>query len=418
MATHLPQTLEEEDLNENPLDSIYEMLVIQESQPPHDPLEVIPSGKITKDDPEFVTLLETGVSAEDISIGNLTREQLLNAGFVFNNYPFPSVEKPLLNVTINGVNYGQRKFLTQEELDMIKEFQRANPEMYGDERIESDEFRKDVLSMLISSNYALPMHIEHKVNFLRACAANLDYPLENLYGSSSREKNPRLVQINAVYKQLWAEYKKINFTNPVNIYGDEQEFIANHLADIMNWTESDPSNWYRLSARGCQARHVDSRVTKLNGIPSPFLNSGFHFGRIFKNPDFTVIGKDGKPFRVNLMVLHLLSEGISEMGDGTQQDGDQDYTIGNYLRNLYSDDPEVRRQYLAEEAQKFAFSRSFKEEDLMEAIQGRLKEVSTAWANSEHGSPNARTLLQKIQKLESGKKGFDLSSIKSLLQRR
>lgn len=398
-------------------DKAYEKLVELEVTSTPDPYERIPSGIVKPSDAEYQLLIDAGADPQEISSGRITRHILLSAGFVFNNYPFAHVEKPLINVVIDGVNYGKRKFLTSEELVMLKAVQRAHPETYGGDEIAEDDFRKDVLSMLSASNFILPHHIENKVNFLRVCANEFDFPYESVYATPSIRKAERDIKIGALYKKLWKEYSAANLSKYENPARDEEEFIAENCSDILNWEMADFS-FYNLNIRGCKGRFVPSRNNKLDNIPSPFLNSGFHFGKPFRNPDFTVVGRDGKPFRVNMMVLHLLSEGLSEMGDYETQDGEQDYTIGRYLENLYSTDPEVRRHYLAREEVQINLLQSLDEDKLMAQVHDRLKTIMRYWTANETATPGARKLIQEIEKLERPKQKLQFgAAIRSLLKR-
>lgn len=418
IAPPLVEANEADQSQETIVDQAYEGLVQLEVASIPDPKEKIPSGKIDLTDYEYEVLINHGASKEDILRGNLTREVLLHAGFAFNNYPFAHVEKPLINAVIDGVDYGRRKFITEPELAMIKQYQRVNHDLYGGDFIESDGFRKDMLSLLLCSNVMLPTHIENKVNFLRHSAIKMDFPYESLYETPTVRKNPNLIKINGLYKDLWKAYVASNFLseNPVV---DEQAFIDTNLSELMPWEEPLSSfTMYNIAIRGLPARYVESRNKKLNGLPSPFLKSGYHFGHPFNNPDFTIIGRDGRPFRVNFMVLHLLSEGISEMSDKSREDKDQDYSIGHYINNLYSSDSDIQAQYLNLEAQKFDLISHFNEDKLMAAVQNIMKEVAMKWASTQASNRSVRNIVSQINVLQSPRNSgarFKMPSIKSLL---
>lgn len=380
---------------------LFELLKAEESRPA-DPNEKILVGEIKKEDAEYELLIQAGATPEEVKSRNIPREKLLEAGFAFNNYPLPAIEKPLINVEIDGVNFGQRKLLTSGELEEIKRYQRQHPDFYGGEGIATDEFRENMLSFLMSAEPILPSFIENKVNFYRLCISTIHAPYTSREGEDKYKQDKLGQRTNPLYQRL-VEMHHDSLITSENAATDERAFIASNLLDVMPWDERDTTSRFPISARGHRMRAIDSRKSVLNGRPSPFIDSGFHFPRSLGNPDFTVVGGNERVFRVNSLVLHLASRGLSEMGEGRSMDGDQDYSIGNFIRDLAPKDEASRNGVEAQESKKFELVMNFSEEELMKAVQGKLKALAVAWANSEAAPPEAKKLAKDIQEIEKNK---------------
>lgn len=402
--------MEGEAISQNPIPEIkqtpdigafYKTLVKQEFVVA-DPNELIFIGPIKRDDHEYQKLVETGVPEQAISERRITRRDLLNAGFAFNNQPLLAIEKPLINAVINGVNYGERKLLTREELEIVKQYQRQYPELYGSEETASDEFRKDLLSFILTSQDVLPDYIKNRVNFLRLCINNITTPYFSFEAKSQYDKDKLTRKVNPIYKKLIDIYRSAVISKD-NFYQDEVRIIENDLADVMPWEEQEGFNRFNITARGKRAMLIESRRIRLNGLPSPFFDSGFHFPSNIGNPDYTVIGSNGKLFRVNMLVFHLTSRGVSEMGDDTQKDGEQDYSIGNYIRDLAPRDETERSTTRQKEEAKLQLILSFNQEELMKKVQGRLKQMALTWAASQIEDSQAKKLAEEIKMIESRK---------------
>lgn len=312
---------------------------------------------ISENDPEYEVLIRTDVTLQDIKQGRIRREFLINAGYIFNNYPLPYIEKPLLNIEINGIDFSKRKLLTKEELELVLDYQRQNSGEYGTQAISEDDFRKKMLLLLLSSDNLLPNHVENKVNFFRLCRQ------EVLQGAS---------------KELFDLYYAAVTSNEKHFAVNEQEFIKDKLLDLMPWQERNPFVRFDLNIRGKRAMSIESRRAKLNGIYSPFLDSGFIFNEDFGNPDFVVMGENGRLFRINMMVLHLASRGLSEMGEGSDNQGEQDYSIGNYLQNLDI----MSTEQIAYEESLLRFKNEFDEDELRAKVSDRLIDLSLQWAEN------------------------------------
>lgn len=356
--------------------SLYELLKVEEAKPA-DPNEMIPVGKISEEDPEYQKLIQAGVSIEEFETKKIPRRKLLEAGFVFNNQPLFAIEKPLINIEIDGVDYGKRKLLTGEELEKLKQYQRAHPDLYGFDGVSSDEFREEMYRFLLTAEQPLPPHVEDKVNFYRMNA------LDEI-------KQPDFAELVRLHRQNLIK----SDANPVPA---ETKFVEDKLGDILPWDEERSPDRFRIRAREHKMLAIESRKGKLNGTPSPFLDSGFHFSN---NPDYVVVGSDGRLFRVNMMVLHLTSRGISEMGEGKDAAGEQDYSVGNYIRELTPKDETGREKIKEQEEKKLQLKLNFNEEELMQKVQERLKNLAVEWAMSENAPPEAKKLAQKIKLAE------------------
>jgi len=176
---------EAESRERKPLTRIlFEQLKAEESKP-FDPDENIPVN-ICQEDPEYNTLVLAGVTESELETGKIQRRKLLKAGFVFNNYPLFAIEKPLINVVIDGVGYGGRKLLTSLEMEKIKSYQRTHPGLYGTGQISSDDFREDMFSFIMTADTCLPNHVQSKVNFTRIAIDRMDRPWTTTKG---REKH-------------------------------------------------------------------------------------------------------------------------------------------------------------------------------------------------------------------------------------
>lgn len=362
-----------------------------------DPNEKILVGKIKETDPEFQKLLQAGLTREEITERQIPRGLLQQAGFAFNNYPFLGIEKPLINSVVNGVNYGQRKLLTGEELETIKKYQRENPELYGGDKISSDDFRQTMLSFLLTAENILPMHVDGKSNFLNLCITYIDRPYKTIKGEQEYKKDKFGQKINPLYKQLVRMYCEQQIGNSPSL---RKRFIETKLKKVMPWDETNSLDRFNINARGHKMMLIETRRSKVVGAPSPFLDSGFHLPQMFGNPDYTIVGSDGRQFRVNMLVLHLASRGLSEMGEGTTGDGEQDYSIGNYVRDLEPKNAHQTQEMLAKENDKFQIKLSFDEEKLMNEVIKELKKQAMEWAETDNTTPEAQKLATQIKNIK------------------
>lgn len=384
---------------------IYLRLRAEESQSP-DSTEVISTASIHETDPEYARLISAGVTPDQISTKRISRAQLLQAGYVFNNYPLSFMEKPLLNSVVGDTDFGQRKLLTAEELQTVLQFQRQNPLRYGSSDISTDNFREAYLSALLSAKNPIPRWMEAKVVLFRHCLHSID---------QSYSTDPRQVEIDSLYKQLaqlqWDnEYESSQVTG--TSFSDIQlNFMETKAKLAAPWDEPDRSASFPLLNRHHAMRMYDTRFAKLDYLPSPFLDSGFLFlpqidvgDQIvgLGNPDLTVISSDRKRlFRLNMLSFHLLSRGLSEMGDNSSGNGEQDYSVGHYLSELAPKSSTESGQLLEQEQRKFNLIYDFDSEQLISGVITEIKAYAVEWASTDTAPDQAKTLLQQIQVLES-----------------
>lgn len=322
---------------------------------------------------------------------------LQQAGFAFNNYPFLGIEKPIINVVVDGVDYGKRKLLTAEELGSIKKYQRENPSLYGSSEISSDNFRHRLFSFLVTAENILPMHVDSKSNFVKLCINRIDHPYRTIKGEQKYRRDKLAQKVDPLYKRLVRMYFEQQTRNSHSL---RKSFIETKLKKFMPWDETNSLDRFNINARGHKMMLIETRRSKVVGSPSPFLDSGFHLPRLFGNPDYTVIGSDGRQFRVNMLVLHLASKGLSEMGEGVTGDGEQDYTIGNYIRDLEPKDADQAEATLTKENAKFQMKLNFDEEELMNSLINELKKQAMEWAMNKNVSEEVQNLANQINDIK------------------
>lgn len=367
---------------------------------PANPTDVIKTNPISSDDFEYNILIDIGVTPEELKSGKISRAKLLEANFIFNNQPILFIEKSLLNFTFNGVNFGSRKFILKEELDAIIAYQRTKPEIYGSDEIVSDDFRKELLSLLLST-HDMASKINRLNEFTRAIALLAETSV-NISFSASRKKSQSEIKKDLYKKSLFELFFEETMKDYQDSYGNfsnkKQEFINNYLQEFFVFPEPNDAYW-RLQSRGKQMRTVASRRSKFNNMFSPFLDSGFIFPEAIGNPDLTVRGSHNRLFRLNIMVWHLASRGISEMGEGIDGKGDQDYTIGNYIRDLHIVDKDEREEMLVEENKKYEFAQSYDYHHMVIKLQQTLVDLALDWAKQQPPDSKAAKLLNEIERM-------------------
>lgn len=401
---HVAEFLESPEMERLPTtDDVYQKLKDMEELPP-DMSEEIPVASLKNEDPEFSVLLHAGVSEDELRGGRVAREKLLRAGFIFNNKPLPGIEKPLINISFDGVDWGKRSLLTQEELNKVVTYQREHAEEFGDDTVASDELRSDILQYLLATREdILPESVARKVNFLRLC---IDRMYQERGGSSPKDRARKVSQ--SLVNLYISKYPAFKVTQQMqdNSYNRQKMVAEKELPDIMVWGYGDDSWAGTIKSRGLMAKSVYTRLGKLAGTPSPFLDSGFHIpdkvivkdvAIPIRNMDFTVQKPNGL-FRVNMLVWHLASRGVSEMGDGKARNGEQDYAIGNYLRHLA---PQGRDSSIEKKEQEhFKRLLTFDEDRVVAEVIDRLEMRAREWAVAS-GDPEATRLLSDLSSNES-----------------
>lgn len=375
------EALAEESLS---IDSIYEQFTLLEKKPGN-PDDLIPYFRLDPNSDEYRTLRAAGFSEDDLVEHRIRRGDLLKAGFVFDNRLFLSMERPIIDYVIDGVDYGSKRFLTRAELDKIVEYQREHPDEFGGPEIASDQFRRDMLSLLLTAR-TIPGWIKAKKNFLRLSVAHIprEYDLDGKpFNLSPEEIDERKNQQNIV-----REYLDVV---------DEDEVLASDLATVMPWEDIQRNTFYSLQVRGRLASAHDGRQSALSGFHSPFLESGFIFPPF--TPDLEVVNKaeDGR-FRVNLLVWHLLSHGLSEMGRGKDPNDPQDYTIDNYIHEMYPEDEGQREAIREKENAAFDVLINFDKNKLMKNVQDRLIQRAQEWRDSQSRIKRAMQAIRSFRK--------------------
>lgn len=276
----------------------YERLLEQEALPA-DPNEVIHLGELRVDSPEWAQLLQSGISSSAIETGDISRKELLDAGFAFLN-KIGGGEKALIATTIimnddSIVDTGQRTLLTTAELDTVRQSQGSS------ESAANEQTRIAMIDFLQASKEIAAMEPEiKKALFKEAQRRVLD---------SGNEENIGLLG---------------NFFQSIAESGDNYRlgFVIDHCAANLNLT--------RIG--GIPISAFSSRSEALHGRPSPFLDSGYHFD---VNDDVTIYPEDPtKTRRLNSVVVHLLSRGIHEEGASVNGSHDQTYMTDKEFTEL------------------------------------------------------------------------------------
>lgn len=281
-------------------------------------------------------------AGSEMKDGVITRKQLLDAGFIFINR-IGGGEKPLINAQIEGIDFGERTLISITELELIERYQKSHPELYQlPSGIDIDDVRHDMFSLLMVSQAQPPFPTyQNAAQFVPyAGLHNIPDKVGNHFVSM---RNPEAAEIVKNYSNyLYEEYKKVhpevsNWHLIRQVF--KMDFIKNACSDFLYI----PPNFDSLNpkVRGMRAKVLGVRLEKIRGTPSPFLDSGFSFGR---NPDVFLYIPQSHPLRINAVVLHLLSRGISEMGNSRNNSDDQHYTtLGEYFDEIFPQNEQTRK---------------------------------------------------------------------------
>jgi len=269
--------------------SFYEDLLEQEAAPA-DPNEVINLGRVTADSFEQERLLQAGVAPSAIETGNVTRKMLLDAGFVFLNR-IGDGEKPLIATTVelddgSVINTRQRTLLTDIELTAVRREQN-NFDATTNERI-----RFAMIDFLQASKDAVRAKSEiKKIMFQEAQGRILE-----------RGSEEDITLIAGLFQSIMES-------------GNSYELAA--------LVERCTANLDIARVGGVPVDMFALRSVALQGVPSPFLDSGYHFDA---NDDVTIYPDDpARTRRLNSVVVHLLSRGLNEQGSSNNGSHDQTY---------------------------------------------------------------------------------------------
>jgi len=359
------------------LGEIYEGLRSAEQREalPDDAISV----RLKPDSVEYHHLLESGISPERLERGNFVRKELLDAGFSFIN-TLGNGEKGIISgpfkdpETGNEHDFTGSVLLTQSELEMVYRYQQTQPERFSIQNEDIDEVRKDMLSFVMEASSREPYSNS------RALAVDVFHDLD--YGGLRVGNQEDWKIVEAYLDRQVKKFKKTqNNTNRVSpIWAVQEEFIHSQCADL--FTEGDDGGAFLAKqVRGYRTNSLSIREQKLNGQPSPFLESGFYFG---SNPDINIFTGDEADIRsrdqlrMNVGTIHLAGAhprfpGFSEMGGDS---ADQQYIpTGFYVSNIFPRDDNDRTRVQASET---AYLRSVVSADSIVEAQKRLIAVARA----------------------------------------
>jgi hypothetical protein len=278
--------------------SIYENLLEQEAAPA-DPDEIIHLGTVEVGSLEWMQLLQAGVPQPTIEAGNVTRKELLDAGFAFLN-KIGGVEKSLISTIIemedgSTVDTGQRVLLTGSELDAVQRSQ-GSFDMANNEQI-----RLTMIDFLQASKEVMSFKPEIKIAIFKEAQ-------KRILDSGNEES---LALIGGLLQSI------IESGNNRKL-----AFMIDHCVANLSITK----------VGGIPIDMYASRSSILQGVPSPFLDSGYHFDT---NDDVTIYPDDPtKTRRLNTVVVHLLSRGLNEEGVSINDSHDQTYITSKEFTEL------------------------------------------------------------------------------------
>ncbi len=292
----------------------YEALLIQEKHPA-DENEPIRVAGLTPSSIEASTLQSHDASNIDIENGRLTRRALLEAGYVFINR-IGGGEKPILQgiipvKTFEGrfeeVDLGNRVLLRQDELDAAVEYSRK--QSHEKTSIDREELRRDMVEFIDECTDAYQSLEAKKRELFRAAQARI------LDGT-----------------EFTKEDKEIFTAGLTELTQPQHRAAATQI--LQGLMEECLAQVDALFVRGIPIDMMPIRADKLRNAPSPFLNSGYHFGN---NLDVTLYPYNpGKTRRINSVTVHLLSRGVDEIGGSMNASHDQTYiTAAEYAEEVY-----------------------------------------------------------------------------------
>ena len=280
------EPLDDHDPTDDPALHLYQLLIEHEAMPPDMSEEI---RAIHLSDAERARLAASGISEVDIISGSIRRGDLMDAGYVFNNR-IGGGEKSLLSET-------SWTFLTQPELDAIVATQKQPTDL--------EATRLDMLDTLVAAYAAYAQH--------RHTLPNLQ---QDLLGASCQQLDQ--FDLNKEERARVEAYIKDAFS--------KQYAIPYVMDELCSGLVPPPT---------VGAVPIDIFATRsqaLQGTPSPFLDSGFHFG---DNLDITLYPDDAdKTRRLNSVVVHLLSRGVNQTGSSRNGSHDQTYLTATEFRTL------------------------------------------------------------------------------------
>ncbi len=273
--------------------------------------DIIVVGQITPSSYEYDSLIESGVSPEEMKASKITRGKLLDAGFIFNNH-IGGGEKAIIS-ELNGQPL-RRSLLTADEIQTIQATQ------------EMARCKASVTKEL------LPEIREGMVYFLVGAAA--------LHATTNQRKSVlfRGAQSHVIEHGSGNEIEATQtlFSNILSLHTTDKIDATIRLNFLM---ERCLANIDTDFVGKIPVTMPPSRRESLRGASSPFLDSGFRFG---VNYDVTMFNNDPpRTRRLNMVNIHLLSRGIDETGASTNGSHDQTYITAvefqKYAKDIATD---------------------------------------------------------------------------------
>lgn len=264
-------------------------------------------GAVGVDSLEGIQLLRAGVSPATIETGNLTRNQLLDAGFAFLNM-IGGGEKPLITATIEMedgsiVDTGQRRLLTDTELNTVQR-------LYGSRDTASNEQTR--LAMIDFFQMS-----KESIRLLPQTKATIFSEAQRKILESGNEEH--ILLISRLFQSIVTSDS-----------GHELAFMIDNCLAKLDI----------VKVGGIPVDMYASRSGILQGAPSPFLDSGYHFDT---NDDVTIYPDDPtRTRRLNSVVVHLLSRGVNEVGSSDNGSHDQTYITDGEFREMMTSVDESR----------------------------------------------------------------------------
>lgn len=301
----------------------YDVLIRQEQEPP-DPNEHLVVSGITPDSVESGQLTALGISESQIRAGDFTRAQLLEAGFVFMNR-LGGGEKALISGSFPAtadaplLDTHRRVLLTGDELARIGAHQRAARTEAGLGDIDIESTRLGMLNFLLQALDAKETQGEEADRLFRQAQG---YLVETAAQKTAAQKD-----LDAVYEYF--DKEKI-------IYFDkdkEKIIVSTWIYDFLR--DHCLAGLDQLYVQDVPIEMFKTRMSALEGAPSPYLESGFRFSL---NPDVTLYPNDhAKTRRLNMASIHLLSRGLDEEGSSVNGSHDQTYVTAAEFQQILDD---------------------------------------------------------------------------------
>lgn len=322
----------------------YQQLLSAESQPPA-PDEIIHLPRRLAADSAEAAILETaGHSTDRIEQNNFSRQELIEAGFFFINR-LGGGEKGIIEAVIpdpesptGQIDLTNRALLTRAELEKVYRYQTQNGD--GLQGIPPDEIRSDALTFLVAAQ--APSLFPDSRALTTACLP--ETPDSPSWVTGSAEEHKLVDDFLQSYTEHYMQLAKVDKARATEITRSDL-FIKDILmrgatlpaSRVINFGGMTAAGHKNVARGGVSVYSLFERSSKISGLPSPFLESGYHFSNnidvMLEVPDDTA-----KLQRFNIVNVHLMAGhpdfiGLSEMG---KADWDQQYLSTRDFVNKFS----------------------------------------------------------------------------------